>query len=166
MQVLRRVEFVSQGKRGQVGLLQDDGAEADLRRVPEMRRSHDGVFRRAAVNSPNRGTRFDVIDFSRPRCGIITGVNAEDAYRAKLVNEMNALKRRNAELEERRHELLVMGVSSASISAGGGSRSQNYLDVQKYADEIARNTARIDAIKKRICGRAGVRIGHIAVRRA
>lgn len=92
-------------------------------------------------------------------------MNADQTYKARIVNEINALKRRNAELEKRKHEILVQGVSSNALSAGGGSRSANYLDPSKLDDEISRNDAKIETLSRRLVGAAALRIAHLQIRR-
>lgn len=112
------------------------------------------------------GNRFAALRFYAPPALYNRGVNADDTYKARLVNEINALKRRNAELEKRKGELLAQGVSSNALSSGGGSRSANYLDIGKYNEEIARNGTRIEALTRRLVGRSALRIAHLQIRRA
>lgn len=67
------------------------------------------------------------------------------------------------EIDRVRHEIAISGSASATLSAGGGSKSYTNLDLDKLASLRADYARRIRAINRRLHG--GGLIGHIVTTR-
>ena len=79
-------------------------------------------------------------------------------------NEIRRLQKEVADLRARRSAILT-GAASASLSAGGGSRSYTNWTPQKLDAAIAKDLSDIAKLKNALAGRSALRIGHAKVRR-
>lgn len=78
--------------------------------------------------------------------------------------EISRLQKEVADLRERRRALL-MGGASASMSAGGGSKSYTNWSPEKLDAAIAKDLAEIAQLKRALAGRPAFKIGYAKVRR-
>jgi len=59
------------------------------------------------------------------------------------------------------HDIAVKGTASASISAGGGSKSYTKLDVSKLYEVRMDYTSRVSQIQRRLAGVPSTGIRHV-----
>lgn len=82
-----------------------------------------------------------------------------------IKGEIKRLQLEVAELRKARRAILL-GASSVSISAGGGSKSLSNWDPEKIDAAIAEDLAQIKAYKRVLRGLAALSIGIAEVRRS
>lgn len=83
-----------------------------------------------------------------------------------LVNERNRILRDIAELDRTIAEIAKSGTSSASLSAGGGSKTYSRIDLASLRSQRMDFAERARAIARTLAGRSAIGIGFAQIRRS
>ena len=83
-----------------------------------------------------------------------------------LVNERNRILKDIAELDRTIAEIAKSGTSSASLSAGGGSKTYSRIDLASLRSQRMDFAERARAIARTLAGRSAIGIGFAQIRRS
>lgn len=124
----------------------------------------EAVFTRIGHNFtrilPQRGTISKAGKKLAFFCAIILRVMTDKTIRNLVANKLRLLKQIQ-EIDKVIHEIAVKGVSSAAISAGGGSKSYTRLDIAELKELRAGYADEVSQINRRLAGGTPGGIRHI-----
>ena len=85
--------------------------------------------------------------------------------RDNLIARKTALLKRIADVDRAIHEIAVGGAASATVSAGGGSKSYTNLDLDKLRRLRADYAGRVTQIQRRLAGVPSIGVRRIMTAR-
>ena len=104
------------------------------------------------LSAPERGTIFERLEKSRFFCAILIRVMTAE-FRTNLLKNKARLVGWINEIDRVIHEIALNGTASATISAGGGSKSYTRLDLSTlrklrtdYADQVSQISRRLQGV--------------------